>query len=608
MGLGITLDSSNKSVDKIVDRYSQLFTLPSHKVINLSLFISCLVGGLLVTLPLISSLYGVFLGLVQGIFAFLVTLLVDFGTTQIFMKDDPILNLRRCSFLSFSSCLVLFIFIFFANLTSVSFGSLNLLVKLSSLGFFVALTLRLLVFSTVSSVNYWRVFFSAFLQPTLLLVILFLIPSTLYNFIYQFSSFLVSIIAAIFGVQLFNLLLNRIGKEFLGIPSISLFKVFLANWTEGLNKPIEEVFEQLGNERDIIVSLLALKANNRLEAIIVVPNVHPGPFKNIGSSALPSMIQKTLEDKLQCVVSVPHGISGHDLDLTSQIQNEKILNGILNFLDFNIFDSKATPFIRINEGSVNASCQIFGRCALFTLTTAPKTMEDLPTELYNAILQKSNEMGLSSIVIDAHNSVNGSFKPEEITDYLGKAALSALEKAVHSRYSHFEIGVAKVVPEEFGIKDGMGPGGITVIIVKVGDQKAAYITIDGNNMVSNLRENILLRLGELGITDGEVLTSDTHIVNGVVMVKRGYHPIGEVINTERLIGYIESAVLDALEDLEIAEAAWRTEIIPKIKVIGEEQINTLSLIAERTAKQAKKYALLIFPLISVALTALLILL
>jgi putative membrane protein len=58
--------------------------------------------------------------------------------------------------------------------------------------------------------------------------------------------------------------------------------------------------------------------------------------------------------------------------------------------------------------------------------------------------------------------------------------------------------VATIVPNEFTVHDGMGSGGISVIVVEVDDQKVAYVTIDGNNMVSGLREKILASLKELG--------------------------------------------------------------------------------------------------------------
>jgi len=154
----------------------------------------------------------------------------------------------------------------------------------------------------------------------------------------------------------------------------------------------------------------------------------------------------------------------------------------------------------------------------------------------------------------------------------------------------------------------MGPGGISVIVTKVGDQKVAYVTVDGNNMVSGLRERIISMLREIGIADGEVLTTDTHLVCGVVLTERGYHPVGEAMDQEKLINYIRQAAMKALDSLEPAEASWRTEIIPNVKVIGEKQIEALCLLADKTARQAKRLAISLFSLAGVLLILLFMLL
>jgi len=120
-------------------------------------------------------------------------------------------------------------------------------------------------------------------------------------------------------------------------------------------------------------------------------------------------------------------------------------------------------------------------------------------------------------------------------------------------------------------------------------------------MISGLREKILSDLGEIGIVDGEVLTTDTHVVCGVVLTARGYHPIGEVTDQSKLIGYIRQATVNALDNLEPAEVSWRTETIPNINVIGEKQIEELCLIADETAKQAKRLAVSLFPVASLLL-------
>jgi putative membrane protein len=184
--------------------------------------------------------------------------------------------------------------------------------------------------------------------------------------------------------------------------------------------------------------------------------------------------------------------------------------------------------------------------------------------------------------------------------------VTVLEEAVSCELSRFEVGAAKLIPTDFSIKEGVGPGGISIVVVKVGDQKTAYVTIDGNNMVSGLREKILSSLKEIGVNDGEIMTTDTHIVNAVVKADRGYHPVGEAIDPNRLVEYIKEATTKALRNLEPMEASWHHENILGVKVIGERQINDLSLMVDEAAKKAKKTSTLVFPALAILLTLLLV--
>ena len=352
--------------------------------------------------------------------------------------------------------------------------------------------------------------------------------------------------------------------------------------------------------------MLAFRGDNDIRAIMAVPAFHPGPFRNVGSSLFPSMAQEALEEKLQCVVSVPHGLFGHSLDLSSQVQNRRVIDSVLDSMDFPFFESRATPLIRVGKNGASASCQMFGACALVTLTLAPETMEDLPEALNSAIVNEAEKRGVSlAIVIDAHNSIDGPFNLEKMVNPLRMAAVGSLEKALGCQQRPLFVGASKLVPKEFEVEEGMGPGGISVIVTEVDDQQAAYVTIDGNNMISGLRERILSTLKELGITEGEVLTTDTHAVNGVVLTPRGYHPVGEAMDQAKLIEYVREAATKALNNLEPANASWHKKTIRNVKVIGEKQIEALCALTDKTAKLAKKLAATLFPVTGIFLILLL---
>jgi putative membrane protein len=569
----------------------------------------CLFIGVLTVLPILPSLHGLLLSLVVGVILFLLAMLSDFAIYLSGLKNDPVFNLRRCSALSLYSNLLWILFILLGGFSYIFLNDFSLWLRLSFLGLCVIIVLRLLVFSAISFASGERIVLYSILQPGLYAMPVVVIAGVKDNLFASSTLFFLasSLSVGVLATFCFIFSLNRMGTKILGVKSLSVLKVFMANWTEDLNEPLENLLESLSVERSIKLSVIMFRTRGKVKAAMVVPAFHPGPFKNVGSSALPYLIQKELENKLKCIVSVPHGISGHDLDLASQAQNQKIIQKISKMVDASNFDSTATPLMRGQKNGAHASCQIFGECALFTLTLAPQTMEDLPQSLESFIAEEARKRGLSmAITIDAHNSIEGPFHVKRAVAPLKEAAAASLEAALKSQKSSLQVGAANFVPPDFSLKEGMGPGGICAIAVKVKDQLIAYITVDGNNMVSGLRETILRRLNEMGFSDGEVLTTDTHAVNGIVLTPRGYHPLGEAIEQEKLVEYIEQTATNAKNDLEPAEAAWFAKIAPNVRVIGEKQVERLCVLAEKAFLRAKRLASIIFPLVGLIWAALLI--
>jgi len=594
-------------IDQAVKRYSSLFTLPSHGRVLLFLLMLCLAGGFSTLVPFTQFYYGIAL----GIGFFIITILCDLAISRL-LKAEPVFDARRSNALSLFSSIVWFALMLVGTDLGIYFGGISVWLKFFLLGFCGASLLRLLVYSTTLFKGEATALVSALFQPVICLIFVYALFPYAANTSLSVSFFafpLVSLPIMIITIMLFVYEINRVGTKAFGVSSMSLFKTFLANWIGNVNAPLENILERLGTEQPVSVSLLVFKAKTKIKAAMVIPALHPGPFKNVGSSLFPYLIQSELEKRLNCVVSVPHGVIGHELDLASQAQNQKVIDSILNSLEFDKFGSTASPLLRVKTGKANACCQVFNDCALLALTVAPDTTEDLPRELAFLALEEAEKKGLTSaIVIDAHNSINGdNFNFEESLPSLENAVIKSVEKASAVEVSTLKIGAAKVVPTEFTLEDGMGAGGISVIVVETGKQRVAYVTIDGNNMVSGLRDEILQTLKEIGMDDGEVLTSDTHAVSAVVLNRRGYHPVGEVIDEEKLINHIKSATLEAAENSESVEVAWRTITVSSVKVIGAEQIEGLCGLTDSAMKRAKESALVLFPIASVVLIGLLLL-
>jgi len=307
------------------------------------------------------------------------------------------------------------------------------------------------------------------------------------------------------------------------------------------------------------------------------------------------MLKREFEKEFGCDTCVPLGILGHELDLASQAQNQKIINHVINAAKFASSADKATPFVKVTDGFATASCQVFGKTAFLSFTLAPKTTEDLPQQLGRIVSEEAEKHRLNcSIVVNAHNSINDTVDVEGSLETLREVASKCLEKAVSLPSYPFEVGASTVFPKEFGLKDGMGPGGITAVVVKVAEQKTAYVVIDGNNMVSGLREEILSALKATGFHASEVFTTDTHAVSAVVLGRRGYHPVGEVMNHETLISYIQEAAKAAASTLEHSKAGCLRMIVPEVRVIGKARLESLSTLVDKALQRAKQIVIPIF--------------
>ena len=585
--MGVATDASlNQSINNAQRHYASLFFLPSFKKALAAIAVICLITGVSTTI-FFPSIQGLTNGLLLGAALFAVNFIIDFFLSKIILKD-PIFVFRRTVVLSLFSWVFWFLFLILGVVLGATFGFLWW-VKLCLLGFATLLTLRTVVFLSVSSAKLGRRLTAILIQPLACIVPFAVFWTTLNVAPIDFLPFIaIAPVIACLSAFVFVHLLDRIGQKTYGVPSISIFKAFMLNWVSGLNGPLEGYLEKMGGDADVEVSFLKFDSS-KPKAAIIVPLVHPGPFNNIGSSLLPSLLKQEYEKEYGCEACVPLGLLGHELDAASQAQNHKIINQVLASANFTSSIDKATPFVRISEDFVTASCQVFGKTAFLSFTLAPKTTEDLPQELGSIVREEAEKLGLDfAIVVNAHNSLTSSVKIEASIDMLRDVASKCLKEAVSQKSYSFEVGTATVYPPEFTLKDGMGTGGITAIIVKVAQQKTAYIVIDGNNMVSGLREKILSALSSDGFEESEVFTTDTHAVSAVVVGRRGYHPVGEAMDQETLINQIINAAQKAAGNLETCKAGCQQIVVPKVRVLGGDCLNFMTILVDKTIQKAKR--------------------
>lgn len=584
--------SLNHSMDNAKKHYSSLFFLPSYKKSVLSVAAICTLGVSLTAFVLIPKINSIAL----GVSLFTVTVIADFIMSKVILRHDPIFIIRRTSAMSFYCWVLWLAFMALGMALGFFFGEL-IWFKLTLLGFGAVVTLRTIVLTATSYGAKWRQILSALLEPILCILVVLVFWITIPNIItLQILLFvLVTPIISYVAVYLFLNSIDRLGKNAYGLPAMPLFRAFILNWVTDANAPLEKYLEEMGENADIDVTLLKFDSL-KPKAAIIVPLVHPGPFKNIGSSLLPTLLKQAYEKEYGCSACTSLGILGHELDLTSQAQNHKIVKEVIEKAKFQSSHSTASPFVRATSGCAIASCQIFGNTALISFSMAPQTTEDLPQELGRMVTEESKLYGLKhAVLVNAHNSLADESADMNVhLEELKQAAFECLKKATTLPTEPFKAGAATVLPKEFTEKQGMGTGGITAFVIEVNNQKTVYIVIDGNNMIPHLREKIVASLTGLGFGESEVFTTDTHAVSALVTGKRGYHTIGEVMDHDLLIRYIGEAAETADANLEESKAGCIQFVVPQVRVIGEERLHSISSLVDKAMVKAKNVVVPIF--------------
>jgi predicted neutral ceramidase superfamily lipid hydrolase len=542
-------------------------------------------------------------GVLWGIiFLALPSILANAYLYCVVMKNDPLFYVRRCLALSLFTIDTWLIFLFLGAILSNAIRGFIFPDFAVLMGLFAVIPLRSVAVFAMSRTSFIRRLTFSLIEPVLSIflgVLLLGLPgpklapglllSTLTGLIFAFT-----LIAFV----------EHYGRRRIGFSPIRMFRAFLKDWLDADNLELESYLNELGvqTEVDVAAFVFRREMSSKIKGLMLVSNFHPGPFLNVGSSSLPYLFQAVAERQLGAIALVPHGVSGHELNLVSQVENEKIIRAVFSRLNTVKFSSLATAVARSGNGIATATCQTFDGCALVTMTTSPSDMEDVPTEVANRIKGVTKGKFRYVALIDAHNCLTGpaTLNRQKISA-LEDAALQSLQSCNNPR--PFRVGIAHRKPS-FKLKDGFGPGGISVAAIETDGQKFAYICIDGNNMVKDLREEILSEVRTLGFNDGEILTSDTHMVNGIVSAPLGYYPIGAVVERSILLTEIKHACQSAMADLEPCEAGAVTEQVDVI-TLGSKSLKRVMNVINKISKLT---AITLFPLIiAVALITLIFL-
>ncbi|WP_128477529.1 DUF2070 family protein [Halorussus pelagicus] len=398
-----------------------------------------------------------------------------------------------------------------------------------------------------------------------------------------------------FAVWAFVQFIDRPWKRSLGVSVLDFVRGFIGHIAEGTNE-LEGFFEDIGEEAVVPVTVLAFRSadSGTEKARFVLPMIHPGPMGEIGGGNLPKRVAESAEG----IAFPPHATAGHDFNLVTEHEVETLIETADEAFENIEYHDTATPAIRVQEGDAKLVGQAFGGDALLVATYSPEFADDVEYAVGLSAAAEARSAGVEDVMlVDAHNCNNGLQGPDLGHVYPGsersfdmmQAAGETGDRLAETEQAPVRMGVAWDATDWTPL-DGIGPLGVRVSILEVGDHRTAYVLVDGNNMEPGLRDRIVARLtGEqegVGETDSaaaadgaplpaideaEVMTTDTHIVNQV----EASNQVGESIDQDELVAVIDRLVGKAADDLEPVEAGMATERA-EVTVFGNDRTETLA--------------------------------
>ncbi|TFG07415.1 DUF2070 family protein, partial [Candidatus Thorarchaeota archaeon] len=383
----------------------------------------------------------------------------------------------------------------------------------------------------------------------------------------------------------------------LGIDGPGLLRAFGYDYLISNPEPLEQTLTEIHTKQEIPIEVMVLKSGGKLYAVGVVLYIHPGPFRDIGSSGLPNEIITHIRRRYGVPGFVMHGTCTHHQNLTTKKDIPRVMAEIDRLIEGAQTVNEISGPHWSDLGKFKVWTLFVGEDALAITTSAPQFTDDisLSVGMDAAKMVRERIPSINQVsIVDAHNCIDEEavsvMKGDpEATNYVGAVSGAAFSTYNEPRHK-VRAGIYVVKPDNINLQDGMGPGGIVALVLRVGETESALLFIDGNNMEPGYREQAISIIKEQGFDKVELTTTDTHVVNAISLSSSGYPPVGRHKPDETLDAII-TATIKAREQLKPVEIGMAFGQVSDLRTFGEKAFDTLTQDIVEAARVAKRVGL-----------------
>ncbi len=440
----------------------------------------------------------------------------------------------------------------------------------------------------------------ALIQPTL--NILLYIPYS--TFIFSFSTPLYILLLKLYaGIFVFLVVTyailfvfdKPIEKGLGGFHGLEAVSQMMQNWLFDIN--ISTTFGgKLGVPTDISTDTIVLKdRSGKIKAIFFAPDIHYGPSGTIAGSNFPFMLEKHSMLKYKAVTFVMHRPVNLDHNPISITQFGKFMETFDNSVKSAAKASKNTGmlFSRSKYKNSFAIRLWLNNIQLVTLTRAPHVTEDIAPEvayMFRGILEQSTD---AAILIDAHNS-RYETAPKDELDCVNPDSpiVGEYEKAIflsgkpQHKSGSMRVGAYSTeLYNRLGRPRDLAEGNLNAAVFSFNGFKYTMLQFNCNNMLPNLRNEIVEHVRRKFKTDVEVYTTDTHAVNSPGMIEGNV--LGRHANRKKIIDAVDEVVGKAMLNVAPVSAYYKRDVMKNFMVWGPNVRERLTVVAESVIEIAR---------------------
>ena len=445
-------------------------------------------------------------------------------------------------------------------------------------GMLLAVGFRIGLFISVFGASTARGILVSFIQP-LIFFFAFMPPSSYHSIATQsyagfaFGALLLAI------VIVWTVIADRAGRP--GVKStFGLFRAFLVAWSENRVDMIEELIEARAHENVITTKAIRFSFAGD-QAVIILPEVHPGPFSMVGGSNLPFLLYERFSKR----ALVMHSVSDHSLNIPSKKEVEKYIKDLGQMTTTEKGDSCSAPVqVKINNSTSTGIA--FGNTAMVMLSLAPTGMEDIPRSVSSELESFGAAIGFPDVlVVDCHNAMGRHLSDSDRKDLIASAK-QCLDQLKKQPQKHFRVGFASLddIDDRIDRTEELGQGGLAVLVINVDNKNYAIGWADSNNMQNTVRNYIVSKMNG-DATMLEICSSDTHSTSGK-RTRVGYFALGTTTSPDKIAAVYNQLCSKAIEmaagsafELACAQSA--------IKVMGKKQFEDYSTALDRSLNVTK---------------------